>query len=249
MSASRQAKRNTRRITSTLTLDPKLVGSGVTPIDGNTVVLEADSSVPCFRLGTLILTKTGQVPVERLQIGDLVMTASGALAPVRWIGWREIGSALRPAAPAAWPIVIRAGAIGPNKPQRDLRVSPEHNLVLDRRLVPAKLLVNGASIEIEAVEQISYWHVELDQHDVLIAEGLEAESFLNCDSRHIFANGGAAVTLYADFWAEHPNGGEAFWAKYGCLPRCIDGPDLEAIRAEIAARSSYIEQPPLARLA
>jgi hypothetical protein len=77
------------------------------------------------------------------------------------------------------PIRIRAGAFGANLPRRDLRLSPGHHLFADGLLVPASALVNGETILVDPVEPVTYWHVELDSHDVLLAEALPCDSYLD----------------------------------------------------------------------
>ena len=116
-------------------------------------------------------------------------------------------------------------------PARDLWVSPEHALFLDGVLVPAEHLVNGASIvKARRVESVTYWHVELDSHDVLLAEDAPAESFVDDGGRAIFHNAAAYRALYpqAPSWA-----GEAAY----CAPRVTDGFALEAIRRRLAVRA------------
>ena len=128
--------------------------------------------VPCFAAGTRILTTAGEIAVEALAVGDFVPTLSGALRPVVWISRTRIDH-------CAAPIRVAAHAFGPGMPHRDLRLSPDHAVSLDGALVPIHLLVNGATIRQEpGAGVVTYFHVELDAHDVLLAEGLPAESFL-----------------------------------------------------------------------
>jgi autotransporter passenger strand-loop-strand repeat protein len=136
--------------------------------------------IPCFAPGTLIATPGGAVAVETLRAGDLVLTADGARMPVRWLGLQTV--ATRFADPLLMlPIRIRAGALGENLPGRDLLLSPGHAVLLEDLLVQAGALVNGTSIvrETEVPERLRYYHVELDSHALLLAEGVAAESFLD----------------------------------------------------------------------
>jgi hypothetical protein len=135
----------------------------------------------CFGRGTLIQTAHGEVPVEDLAKGALVMTTNGAL-PVKWVGRQTI----RRNASASWhpnvvPIRVSRFAIDNRTPQRDLYLSPEHSLLIDGVLIPAKHLVNGRSIAFddnaEMSETIEYFCVELNNHQVIFAEGTAAESF------------------------------------------------------------------------
>ena len=135
----------------------------------------------CFGRGTLIRTDHGEVPVEDLLIGDMVMTANGAM-PVKWVGRQTI----RRTASASWhpavlPIRVVKFAIDEQTPSRDLCLSQGHNLFIDGVLIPVDHLVNGRSIVVDhdakASETIEYFSVELDTHQAIFAEGMMAETF------------------------------------------------------------------------
>jgi hypothetical protein len=136
----------------------------------------------CFGRGTLILTPDGEVPVEDLAIGSLVVTTNGAM-PVKWIGQTTI----KANASASWhpnvlPVRVSQFAIDDQTPTRDLYLSQEHCLLIDGFLIPAKYLVNGRSIcfdhSVKMSGTIEYFCVELNTHQVIFAEGMAAESFL-----------------------------------------------------------------------
>lgn len=154
----------------------------------------ADQTTPiCFMPGTLVATPTGSAAVETLRRGDLVLTADGAAAPVVWMGRqtvsRRFSDPLR-----ALPIRIAAGALGEELPRRDLLVSADHALFLDGILVHAGALVNGSTVrrETNVPESWTYWHVELANHALVLAEGVAAETFIDNVDRMAFDN-----------WAEH----------------------------------------------
>ena len=134
----------------------------------------------CFTEGTRIATVAGDVAVEDLKVGDLVLTQSGAAVPVRWVG-RSVTSRVFADPVRLLPIEIKAGALGENLPSRDLSVSPGHALVLDGVLVQAGALVNGTSIVRDTLAPVvfTYFHVMLDRHDVIFAEGVPTESYLD----------------------------------------------------------------------
>ncbi|MGC8477607.1 MAG: Hint domain-containing protein, partial [Acetobacteraceae bacterium] len=159
-----------------------------------------DQLAPCYAAGTRIAAAHGSVPVERLRAGDLLRTAGGALRPVRWIGHRTIDLTRHPDPRRAQPIRIAADAFADGIPARDLLLSPDH-AVFDRgRLIPVRLLVNGATITRETRRRkIAYYHVELDSHDLLLAEGLAAESYLDCNNRGLFENAAEPLILHPDF--------------------------------------------------
>ncbi|MCB8884103.1 Hint domain-containing protein [Acidisoma cellulosilytica] len=156
----------------------------------------------CFLSGTAIATIAGEQPIETLQIGDLIITADGAVCPIRWIGRRTLYAhgrdghgGHRIADPIkVSPIRIMAGALGGNLPSRDLFLSPDHAILLNDILIQAGALVNNATIMRLArpPECFTYYHIELTHHALLLAEGIPAESFVDNVDRLGFDN-----------WAEH----------------------------------------------
>ena len=184
---------------------------------------------PCYCPGTLIRTSRGQVRVERLKIGDKVKTMSGALRPIKWIGQRSYGGRFIMGRTDILPVCIKAGALDDNVPKRDLWISPHHAMYLNGMLIEAKDLINGTSIvQAPSVDKVEYFHVELDTHDVIVAEGALSETFLDDDSRGMFHNARDYHALYPD--------AVAVPAKY-CAPRCDSGYELETVRQRIAQRS------------
>ncbi len=158
------------------------------------VTLSATSGiVPCFLTGTMIATADGEKPVESLKIGDLVLTDEGDAVPVRWIGKRTIST--RFADPVRTiPVRIKAGALGHNLPVRDLLISPDHAVLVENTLVNAGALVNGTTVLREAnmPGKFVYHHIEVDEHTLILAEGVSAETFIDHVDRMSFDN-----------WAEH----------------------------------------------
>jgi len=145
----------------------------------------------CFVAGTLIDTDRGAVPVEALAIGDKVIGSTG-VRTVKWIGWRHYHAvSLRTPAQreACTPVRILAGALDDNQPSQDLRVSPWHHLYVDGVLVRANDLINGTSIVQETlISEFSYYHVELDQFDVIRAHDVYSESWADGGNRDFFQN-------------------------------------------------------------
>jgi hypothetical protein len=188
--------------------------------------------VPCYCLGTLIKTARGEERVETLKIGDTVMTASGALRPIKWIGRRSYRGRFIRGDKDILPVCIRADALDDKVPKRNLWISPHHAMYLDGVLIEAKDLVNGVSIvQAEQVETVEYFHVELDSHDVIIAEGALAESYIDDDNRGMFHNAQDYVALHR----------EAISAQaHYCAPRLDDGYEVERIRQRIALRAGFL---------
>jgi len=145
---------------------------------------------PCYLSGTRILTPNGLVAVEDLSIGDLVTTASGTARPITWVGSRTHRREEGETCPAEMmPIKISRDAIADGVPHTDLYVSPNHAMFVDGVLIPARNLVNGTTIT--ACDSgrgltIAYHHIELESHDVIIAEGAPAESYRNTGYRDQF---------------------------------------------------------------
>src|SRR5690348_7360765 len=145
----------------------------------------------CYLRGTRILTVDGEVPVEDLSEGDLIITVSGATCPVKWIGKRGYVRRLmsQHQRDSILPIRFVRGSLSEGLPKRDLFVSPEHMMFLDGVLIPARHLVNGSSVAYcDTHPIIEYFHVELQGHDVILAEGAAAESWLDTGKRNMFAN-------------------------------------------------------------
>ncbi|MCJ2093110.1 Hint domain-containing protein [Methylobacterium sp. J-072] len=211
-------------------------GAGISTGDGSarvSLVAAAPpaNNAPCYCTGTRILTDRGEVAVEALAIGDVVVTASGQHRPIRWIGNRSYIGRFANTNPTVLPVCVKAGALADGVPSRDLWVSPDHALYLDGVLIPAEHLVNGATIvKADRVESLTYWHIELDSHDVLLAEGAPAESFVDDHGRAIFHNAASYGALY-------PN--QPAWpvAAVYCAERVKDGYALEAVRRRLALRA------------
>ena len=203
--------------------------------DGVALSATATSTVdvaPCYCPGTLIKTKRGDKRVEKLKIGDKVMTASGKLRPIKWIGRRSYGGRFVMGRKDILPICIKAGALDDNVPRRDLWISPHHAMYLETVLIEAKDLINGVSIvQAERVDKVEYFHIELDTHDVIIAEGALSESFIDDDSRGMFHNAHEYCALYPDVPADP--------ARY-CAPRLDEGYEVEAVRRGIAQRAGLL---------
>jgi hypothetical protein len=192
-----------------------------------------DDNMPCYCGGTSILTPDGEVPVEALRIGDEVVTYSGEARPIRWIGSRAYGGRFITGKASILPIRVAAGALSDGVPARDLWISPGHALYIDGVLVPAEHLLNGTTItQAESVETVEYFHIELDEHDVVFADGAPAETFTDCDNRGMFKNGAEYARLY-------PADQRPSWDF--CATRLeADAPELTAIRTALLERAEAL---------
>ncbi|MEA9603818.1 Hint domain-containing protein [Polynucleobacter sp. JS-JIR-II-c23] len=155
-----------------------------------------DPLVTCFTPNTLISTPTGSTPVKDLHIGDLILNHQGQSVPVKWIGRQRFHPAF---AGESLPICIRQGALGNDLPLRDLFVSPGHALYIDNcLLIDAKALVNGTTItQVTQWEgDVQYLHIETEHHEIILAEGTPAETFMDNVSRTCFNNYSEYESLY-----------------------------------------------------
>lgn len=189
-----------------------------------------DGNPACFAAGTGIATPEGDVRVEQLVIGSLVCLAGGGTRPVVWLGHRRLDCARHPRPSDVRPVRILAGAFAPGCPARDLRLSPDHAVAVGGALIPVRYLLNGATVVQEAAGEVGYWHVELDRHAVLLADGLPCESYLDTGNRAAFGNGGAAVALHPDF-------ARGVWQTAACAPLVLSGPEVAGQRRRLLARA------------
>ena len=189
----------------------------------------------CFAAGTRIATAQGDVAVEHLRVGDAVRTVLGAAAaPIIWIGRREVDCARHPHPRRVWPVRVAAGAFGPRRPGKELFLSPDHAVYVNEVLIPIKHLINGTSIAQVPADHVTYYHLELPQHDVLLAEGLPTESFLHLRDGANYADRPGPTRHYPDFSAR-------MWEAFGCARLIVTGPELAAARALVALHAARQE--------
>lgn len=157
--------------------------------NGQDPIRVTDLAVPCFTPGTLIETPDGPRRVETLRAGDTVLTLDNGPQRLIWAGQTELSSLRLALHPELRPIRIRAHAFGPGRPARDMRVSPQHRILVDgwqaemlfgehEVLVAAAHLVNDHSVQrVEGPESTTYIHLQCAGHEVLMSDGLPSESF------------------------------------------------------------------------
>jgi len=157
-------------------------------VTGTTTYSEIEEVVICFTPGTTIATRRGEIPVQQIKVGDLVVTRDNGLQPVRWVGRRNLGRDNLLRTPGFNPVRIKAGAFGEGVPQRDMMVSPNHRMLVASEtaevmfserevLVAAKHLVGLDGVETVTPDKVSYIHMLFDNHEVVFADGTWAESF------------------------------------------------------------------------
>jgi hypothetical protein len=140
----------------------------------------------CFLKGTKIRTAEGDRKIEDLAIGDLLPTVFGGISRIQWIGRYRFK---RSDPTKAWvkdvlPIRIARSALGPDVPHADLYITQTHALLIDGVLVAAGNLVNGTTItrhDASELDELEFFHIKLELHDVIYAEGAPCETLLNVD--------------------------------------------------------------------
>ncbi|MEY8840466.1 Hint domain-containing protein, partial [Cribrihabitans sp. XS_ASV171] len=144
--------------------------------------LTSDPFPFCFMAGTEIETADGTVTVENLCIGDFVKTADGRIVRVKWIGRQTLLKLFTPGERFV-PVRVKAGALGDGLPHTDLVLTADHALILDGLAINAGALVNGTTIVHEPIEslpeRVTYYHVETEDHDVILANGAPAETYVD----------------------------------------------------------------------
>lgn len=168
--------------------------------NSNSATVDGSFDPVCFLWGTKLLGPHGCVPIQDLRIGDSVLNNHGEEVVVKWIGKQRIHASFAKIA-GALPICIKSGAVGNGLPHRDLYVSPDHAMFIDNCvLVHAKALVNGTSIYqvTEWNGDVEYFHIETENHEIILAEGAPAETFVDNVSRKAFYNYAEYEALYPD---------------------------------------------------
>ena len=155
----------------------------------------------CFYRGTSIQTETGSRKIETLKVGDIVTTASGKSMSIKWVGIQSVIINSDRDILKSNPVLIQKDALEKGIPSADLRVSPNHAIYVDGLLINAGALVNGVNIIQEnPTEDFKYYHIELDSHELVIAENTWAESYLpQKENRDDFDNA-------AEFDLQYPDG-------------------------------------------
>ena len=192
-----------------------------------------DYTIACYLQGTMIGTPAGERSVESLQAGDHVTTLDGSAKKVKWIGHRTYEAEFGAAEAFVRPVLIRAGALGRNLPTRDLKVSPQHGMMIDGVMVPAAALVNGVSIVRDTAKaDVTYFHIEMDGHEAIFAEGAASETFVDHASRALFDNADEYNLMYGNSAASVQE-----------LARVEEGTRLAAIRSRLAEIAGILTVP------
>jgi hypothetical protein len=230
---------------------PVFTMDDVTAFPATTFDIVNDDTIQavCYARGTMIRTPEGELPVEKLRPGKQVITlVDGQEIPqtVIWLGHRRIDLGGHPRPETVAPIRIVCDAFADGMPHRDLLVSPDHAIFVDGKLICARQLMNGTTIRQERDwTAVDYYHVELDRHAILIAEGLPAESYLDTGNSGFFANSGAPLVLHPDLTDEsdYPTREAG-----SCAPFVWDEASVQPVWQRLADRAATIGRPVLQRV-
>ena len=217
--------------------------------DTQDITLTINGAV-CFAAGTLIETEHGPRPVETLTAGTRLRTLDHGLQTLRWTGAMPVSTAEMRADPRLRPVRIRAGALGPGRPARDLRLSRQHRVLLripaareafggDEILIPAARLTALPGIRVEdRPRAVVYYHVLLDRHEVIFSDGAATESMLPAPRALQALPAAARAEVLALLAGLARSGGHA---AHPARPLAQDGADLRRILAALKAD----DMPPL----
>jgi len=158
------------------------------------------NELTCFLSGSMIETSNGPIAVEDLRIGSEIVTFKEDIDVLRRVTW--VGQAhctVRPHLPddeAGYPVRILKDAIADGVPYKDMLITAEHCLFFDGKFVPARMLVNGRSIFFDkSITSYDYYHIETEEHSVIMADGMLTESYLDTGNRSTFRQSGEVVSL------------------------------------------------------
>ena len=202
----------------------------------------------CFLLGTNILTSKGEKPVESLSVGDEVVAIcnNGRInRKIVWIGKTDISVDQGKNKNDLYPVCIKAHAFGLNKPHRDLYLTPEHTVYIDGGLIPVRMLVNGRSIIIDKFrDKFQIYHVETEQHSILLSENLMTESYLNTDDKYLFDND---IVNFGLEFNEHA--GHKSWENDAAAPLTVSRSKVEPIWNRLDRRATQLGYKPVIKRA
>ncbi len=204
-------------------------------------VLITETSVPCLAAGTRVTTAHGDVCVEDLIVGDVLATVSGETLPIVWIGKRRVSCRQHPSPDSVSPVRVARDAFAPNRPNRTLMLSPDHAVFVDGVLIPVRYLINDLTITQAAVDEVTYYHVELSRHHVLLAEGLPVESYLDTGDRVDFGDAKGTVRLFPEF-AMRLRNASLVWDGHGFARLVVTGPELDAVRLQLERRARLLRR-------
>ncbi|EHH67495.1 Hint domain-containing protein [Gluconobacter morbifer] len=200
--------------------------------DGSTIVRLGKGEEVCFLPGTMIRTPDGETAIEELRIGDDVLAwveDAPVTRRITWIGSRRVQAQGGAAAQSGHPVHILKDAIAEGMPYKDLLVTPEHCLFIDGGFVPTRMLVNGRSIFYDrSIAVYDYFHIETENHSVIMADGMLTESYLDTGNRRSFTQHGTVAQL---------GGRQKSWEQDAAATLTVDRATVEPLFRTLEARA------------
>jgi hypothetical protein len=170
-------------------------------LSGNIGFSDTGTYIFCFTSGVKILTSKGALVVETLAIGDLAVADDGRQIPIKWIGHQTVSTRFGPAE-RLLPVRFAAGSLGEGIPHSNLTVTADHGMLVSGVICHAGALVNGTTITrvplSEMGESFTVYHIETEAHEIILANGAPAETFIDNVSRRVFDNYSEFEALYGD---------------------------------------------------
>ncbi len=172
--------------------DDLIIGATYTVVDygetGNSAADFEDNLLVCFCRGTNIATGFGETPVEKLKVGDEILTADNGLQKIKWIGHRVLSAEEITQKPHIAPVRIRRDTLTKGVPREDTWLSPHHRVLVKSKI--AKRMFSESQIFIDAKHLtkvrgiardekrrgVTYYHIKLNNHEVVFANGMPCES-------------------------------------------------------------------------
>lgn len=155
----------------------------------------------CFLADSMIATPGGERRIQDLESGELILASCGKTIEIKWIGRQTVSTRFGPAE-RLMPVRFAAGALGEGVPSADLTVTADHGMLVDGVICHAGALVNGTTITrvplAEMGETYVVYHIETEEHEIILANGASAETFIDNVSRRVFDNFAEFEALYGD---------------------------------------------------
>ncbi|MBS1054873.1 Hint domain-containing protein [Gluconobacter kondonii] len=155
---------------------------------------------PCFLAGSLIRTPDGEIPVEDIVPGDNIIAYVNGSEEIRQVIWTTQSYCdVQPHFSddlSGYPVRILRGAIADGVPSKDMLITAEHCLFLNGKFIPSRMLVNKRSIFYDkSITSYDYYHIETQQHSVIMADGMLTESYLNTANHRSFYEEGNVISF------------------------------------------------------
>ena len=158
-----------------------------------------------------------------------------------WAGHREVDCRRHPEPEKIMPVRVAAHAFGAGQPARDLWLSPDHAVFVENVLIPIRHLVNGVTVQQVEVDAITYYHIETERHELVLAEGLATETYLETGNRAAFANGDRVAQIHPDF-GRRSDHHYLMWETFGCAPLRVAGEEVERARLTLSRQAETLRR-------